>query len=63
MSFESVGRCVTIPSVPDQTRELLALLDGPSAERFARRLLWTVVLRRLLAAMLPTAIILLHFLA
>jgi hypothetical protein len=48
--------------VPDDTRDLLAVLDGPSAERFARRLLWTVVLRRLLAAVLLTAIILLHFL-
>jgi hypothetical protein len=49
--------------VPDRTQELLALLDGMGAERFARRLLWTVILQRLLAAVFPIAIIVLHFLA
>jgi hypothetical protein len=62
VSFASVERFVTLPSVPDQTQELLALLDDPSAQSFARRLLWTVLLRRVLLAVLPTAIVVLHFL-
>jgi hypothetical protein len=61
VSFASVERCVTLSSVPDQTQELLALLDDASAERFARRLLWTVILRRVLSAVVPTAIVVLHF--
>lgn len=62
MSFASVERCVTLSSVPDQTHELLALLDDASAERFARRLLWTVLLRRLVAAGLSTTIVVWHVL-
>jgi hypothetical protein len=62
VSFASVVRCVTLSSVPDQTQELLALLDEASAQSFARSLLWTVLLRRILAAVLPTAIVILHFL-
>jgi hypothetical protein len=62
VSFASVERFVTLPSVPDQTHELLALLDDPSAQSFARRLLWTVVLRRVLSALVPTTIVVLHFL-
>jgi hypothetical protein len=62
VSFASVERFVTLSSVPDQTQELLALLDDPSAQSFARRLLWTVLLRRVLSAVVPTAIVVLHFL-
>ena len=62
MSFASVVRRVTLSSVPDHTRELLALLDDASAQGFARRLLWIVILRRLVATVLPPAILVLHFL-
>ena len=62
MSFSSVVRCVTLSSVPDHTQELLALLDDTSAQRFARRLLWIVILRRLVATALAPAIVVLHFL-
>jgi hypothetical protein len=62
VSFASVVRCVTLSSVPDHTQELLALLDDTSAQRFARRLLWIVILRRLVATVLPPTIVVLHFL-
>ncbi len=62
VSFGSVERCVTLSSVPDQTQELLALLDDASAERFARRLLWAVLLQRLVVAGLSTTIVVLHVL-
>jgi hypothetical protein len=62
VSFASVERCVTLSSVPHQTQELLALLDDATAQSFARRLLWTVLLRRTLSAVLPTVIVVLHFL-
>ena len=62
MSFASVVRCITLSSVPDHAQELLALLDDTSAQRFARGLLWIVILRRLVATVLPPAIVVLHFL-
>jgi hypothetical protein len=48
--------------VPDRTLELLALLDDASAERFARRLLWAVLLRRIAVVAGPLTVVLLRVL-
>jgi len=49
-------------SVHDRTDELLAILDPASAESFARRLLWALVVRRFVVALTPIVIVALQLL-